>query len=202
MRLLITAFEPFGGETVYAAREAVLALPEKIGVWDVEKLEVPTVFSAAGDTVVQALEQLRPDAVLCVGQAAGRAAVTPERVAINCMDARMADNAGDCPEEEPVVAGGPAAYFSTIPVKRLVGAVQAAGIPAAVSNTAGTFVCNALYYCVLHFAAQRQPRLRACFLHIPATPEQAGEGMPSMPTAEAACALEAVILAILPEEIQ
>ena len=128
--------------------------------------------------------------------------MTPERVAINCMDARIADNAGMQPEEQPVVPGGPAAYFSTLPVKCLANAIRAAGIPAAVSNTAGTFVCNALYYRVLHFAAQWQPRLRACFLHVPATPEQAGEGMPSMPTAEAARALEAAIVAILPAETQ
>lgn len=196
MRLLITAFEPFGGEAVNAAQKAVSILPEKIGHWQVEKLVVPTVFSTAGDTAVGVIERMRPDAVLCVGQAAGRSAVTPERIAVNCMDARIPDNAGSRPEELPVAADGPAAYFSTIPVKRLAEAIRAAGLPAEVSNTAGLFVCNALYYRVLHFAAQHRPQLRACFLHVPALPEQTAQEKPSLTAKESARALEAAILAI------
>ena len=122
--------------------------------------------------------------------------MTPERVAINCMDARIADNTGFQPDEQPVIAGAPAAYFSTLPVKALTAAIREAGIPSEVSNSAGTFVCNALYYRVLHFAAQEQPRLGACFLHVPAMPEQVADGAPCMTTEQTVRAIEASILAI------
>ena len=196
MKILLTAFDPFGGERVNAAMTAVAALPEQVGDWQVHKQIVPTVFAAAGDVVTAALAKLRQDAVFCIGQAAGRGAVTPERVAINCMDARIADNTGFQPDEQPVIAGAPAAYFSTLPVKALTAAIREAGIPSEVSNSAGTFVCNALYYRVLHFAAQEQPRLGACFLHVPAMPEQVADGAPCMTTEQTVRAIEAAILAI------
>ena len=196
MRLLITAFEPFGGEAVNAAEKAVSALPEQIGSWQMIKRIVPTAFFAAGDAVITAIEQTQPDVVLCIGQAAGRRAVTPERLAVNCMDARIPDNTGFQPEERPIVPDGPAAYFSTLPVKKLAEAICAADLPGEVSNSAGLFVCNALYYHVLHFAAQCRPQLRACFLHVPAMPEQMAEGQPSLTAEESARALKAAILAI------
>ena len=145
MKILLTGFEPFGGEPVNPAWEAVQRVRAPEGA-ELLRLQVPTVFARAGDLVCAAMERERPDLVLCVGQAAGRAALTPERVAINIMDASIPDNAGAQPREEPVVPGGPAAYFTTLPVKRIAAAIQAAGVPAAVSNSAGTFVCNALLY--------------------------------------------------------
>ena len=148
MKLLLTAFDPFGGEKVNPAQKAVSLVGEFGGI-DIVKLTVPTVFRAASRIVIEAIRREKPAAVLCIGQAGGRAAVTPERVAINLMDARIADNAGNRPEDEPIVQGAPDAYFSTLPIKKVVEAIRKRGIPAEVSNTAGTFVCNELMYSVL-----------------------------------------------------
>ncbi|MBR5094051.1 MAG: pyroglutamyl-peptidase I [Oscillospiraceae bacterium] len=172
MKILITAFDPFGGEPVNPAWEAVRRLEPPAGA-ELRRLQLPTVFGLSGDLVCAAMERERPDVLLCVGQAAGRAAITPERVAINVMDAAIPDNAGAQPREEPVVPGGPAAYFSTLPVKALAAAVAAAGAPAEVSNSAGTFVCNALFYRALHAIATGALPVRAGFVHVPCLPEQA-----------------------------
>ncbi|MBO4297401.1 MAG: pyroglutamyl-peptidase I [Clostridia bacterium] len=185
--ILITGFDPFGGETVNPAWEAVNRLPNEIGGWRVEKLLVPTVFGEAGRVTLEAAARVKPDAVLCVGQAGGRAAVTPEKVAINLRFAPIPDNAGNQPQDEPVVPGGPDAYFSTLPVRAMAGRVKAAGIPAAVSYSAGAFVCNDLMYAVLrHFAGTG---VRAGFIHVPFLPEQARGAAPSM-------ALETVVRAL------
>ena len=149
MRVLVTAFDPFGGETVNPALEAVKMLPEQTGELEISKLEVPTVFGKSIAVVKEALARLQPDFVVCVGQAGGRCDITVERVAINCMDARIADNAGCQPTDERIEPDGSAAYFSTLPIKRVVEAIRAEGIPASVSNSAGTFVCNQLMYGVL-----------------------------------------------------
>ena len=203
MKILLTAFEPFGGEPVNPAWEAVQRVRAPEGT-ELICLQVPTVFAEAGDLVCAAMERERPDLVLCVGQAAGRAALTPERVAINIMDASIPDNAGAQPREEPVVPGGPAAYFATLPVKRIAAAIQAVGVPAAVSNSAGTFVCNALLYRVLHEAALRTPGLRAGFLHVPCLPEQAermrkDREIPSLPLEQIVRGLEAALAALCEE---
>ena len=203
MKILLTAFEPFGGEPVNPAWEAVQRARAPEGV-ELVRLQVPTVFAEAGDLVCAAMERERPDLVLCVGQAAGRAALTPERVAINMMDASIPDNAGAQPQEEPIVPGGPAAYFATLPVKRIAAAIQAAGVPAAVSNSAGTFVCNALLYRVLHEAERCAPGLRAGFLHVPCLPEQAermgkDRELPSLPLEQIVRGLEAAIGALCEE---
>ena len=149
-KLLITGFDPFGGESINPSWEAVKALPETIGTWQLTKLEVPTVFGKAGETVLAAAEKLHPDAVLCVGQAGGRAAITPELVAINLRYGRIADNAGCAPMDEPVWPDGPAAYFSTLSPEIMRDAILAAGIDATVSNSAGAFVCNDTLYSLLH----------------------------------------------------
>lgn len=172
MKILVTAFDPFGGETVNPAQQAVERLENRIGEHEVCKLIIPTVFGKAADLVIEKMEKLRPDAVVCVGQAGGRKAVTPERVAINVMDAGIADNEGNRPVDEPVVPGGPAAYFSTLPVKKMVNAIKEAGLPAEISNSAGTFVCNSLLYAVLHHAETKMPGIRAVFVHVPYIPEQ------------------------------
>ena len=173
MKILLTAFDPFGGETVNPAQEAVKLVADTIAGAEVVKLTVPTVFSKAMDTAARAIRDIRPTAVVCIGQAGGRAAITPERVAINMMDAQIPDNAGAMPSDTPIVPGGPAAYFSTLPIKSMVRAIRDKGLPAAVSNTAGTFVCNRLMYGVLHLAAHEFPHMRCGFIHVPYAMEQA-----------------------------
>ena len=128
---------------------------------------MPTEFVRSGAVRRDALAAERPDAVLCVGQAGGRAAITPERVAINLMDARIPDNAGFQPVDQPVVPGGPDAYFATLPVRRMAETIEKAGIPAQISNTAGTYVCNCLLYTLLHTAAVEYPGMPGGFIHVP-----------------------------------
>ena len=193
-KLLITGFDPFGGESINPSWEAVNALPETVGAWKLTKLQVPTVFGKAGETVLAAAEKLQPDAILCVGQAGGRAAVTPELVAINLRYGRIADNAGVSPMDEPVVTGGPAAYFSTLPVRAMAQAVTDAGLPGQVSYSAGAFVCNDLLYTVLH--RYTGTMVRAAFVHVPFLPQQAKEGVPSMTQEDIQKALQAIILAM------
>ena len=187
-RLLITGFDPFGGEQINPAWEAVKLLPEVLGEFELCKLEIPTVYSAGARRVLEKVREVAPDVILCIGQAGGRSAVTPERVAINIRDARIDDNAGNRPGEEPVIPGAPAAYFATVPVKAMAEAITAAGLPGAVSNTAGTFVCNDVLYTLLHTYAGTDTRVG--FIHVPYLPEQ---GTPNLPLAETAAALEAAI---------
>jgi pyroglutamyl-peptidase len=174
--VLVTGFEPFGGETVNPSALIAQALHGQVlaGV-QVHTAVLPCVFGAALDALDAALSDTRPALVLALGQAAGRMAFTPERVAINVDDARMADNAGAQPIDRPVVPGGPAAYFSTLPIKAMVAAMREAGLPAEVSQTAGTFVCNHVFYQLMHrlntHAALRG--VRGGFMHVPLLPEQA-----------------------------
>lgn len=167
MTILVTAFDPFGGAETNSSLEVLRALPERIGSAKLEKRILPTVFGLSARLAQEEAEQLRPDAVVCLGQAAGRKSITPERVAVNLMDADRPDNRGNQPVDEPVVPGGAAAYFSTLPVKAMAAAVREAGVPAAVSNTAGTFVCNSLMYAMLHYAAACRPDLPCGFVHVP-----------------------------------
>ena len=197
MKILLTAFDPFGGEPVNPAWEAVERVRAPEGT-ELVRLQVPTVFGASGDLVCAAMERERPDLVLCVGQAAGRAALTPERVAINLMDASIPDNAGAQPAEEPILPGGPAACFSNLPVKALAEAIRAAGVPAAVSNSAGTFVCNQLLYRVMDPVRKKYPTVRGGFIHVPCLPEQAErlgkeKTIPSLALEEIVRGLEAAL---------
>lgn len=199
MKLFLTAFDPFGGERINPALEAVKQMPDQIGGVQILKLEMPTVFGKSVETVATAIRRERPDAVLCIGQAGGRRALTPERVAINIDDARIPDNEGNQPIDRPIVADGPAAYFSTLPVKAMVQAMREAGVPAELSNSAGTFVCNHLLYGVLHILAREYPGVRGGFLHVPFIPEQAAarpSPVPSLPLAEIVRGLEAAVRAI------
>ena len=193
-KLLITGFDPFGGADRNPSREAVMALPDVIGDYTLFKLEIPTVFGLAAETVLRAAADLRPDAILCVGQAGGRANITPEVVAINLRDASIPDNRGNQPRDIPVVENAPAAYFSTLPVRHMVEAVKAAGVPCALSYSAGVFVCNDLLYTLLHHYDGTP--VRVAFVHIPYLPEQAGEGVPSLPLDEAVKGLTAAIQAL------
>ena len=190
-KLLITGFDPFGGETVNPSWEAVRLLPERIGDWELTKLQIPTVFGLAAERVLSAAEQLQPDAVLCVGQAGGRSGVTPEAVAINLQEAKIADNAGNQPVNVPVVEGAPAAYFATVPVRQMVAAIQEAALPATLSYSAGAFVCNDVLYRLLH--RFDGTATRAGFIHVPYLPQQAKENTPSMALEQIVRALEAAI---------
>lgn len=198
MKLLLTAFDPFGGETVNPAQEAVKMVSSRVGNVEVIKCVVPTVFGKSIETVAAAIEDCRPDAVLCIGQAGGRADLTPERIAINLDDASIADNEGNRPVDTPIFPDGKPAYFSTLPVKAMVAAIRAAGIPASLSNTAGTFVCNHLMYGVLYTLEKYYPGVRGGFLHVPYIPSQVtgGRGIPSMSAADIVRGLEAAIAAI------
>lgn len=193
-QLLITGFDPFGGASVNPAREAVMALPDVVGDYALTKLEIPTVFGLAAETVLQAAEILCPDVILCVGQAGGRAAITPEVVAINLREASIPDNAGNQPKNMPVVENAPTAYFSTLPVRAMTEGVKAAGIPCSLSYSAGVFVCNDLLYTLLHHYDGTDTRVG--FIHIPYLPQQAKEGVASLPLGEAVRGLTAAIRAL------
>ncbi|MDW2100494.1 pyroglutamyl-peptidase I [Vibrio sp. 1580] len=179
-KVLITGFEPFGGDAINPALEAVKQLEAvaiKGGV--IVTCPVPVVRYDSVKVVIEAIEAHQPDCVITVGQAAGRGAITPERVAINVDDFRIPDNAGHQPIDEPVVADGPDAYFSTLPIKRIVQTLQKQGIPSQISNSAGTFVCNHLFYGIQHYLKDKP--VRHGFVHIPLLPEQAVDGsQPSM----------------------
>ena len=192
--LLITGFDPFGGETVNPSWEAVSRLPDTIGDYRLTKLQIPTVFSRAARTVLDAAKDDIPDVILCIGQAGGRDAVTPERIAVNMASATIADNAGISPKEEPILPGGPDGIFSTVPVARMAEAIREAGLPGKISNTAGTFVCNDTLYRLLHRFAGTA--VRVGFIHVPWLPEQAKEGAPSMELQDITAALTAAIGAL------
>ena len=196
-KLLLTAFTPFDGERINPALEAVKLVKDKIGNLLIVKLEVPTVFGQSIDTVREAIEREKPDFVLSIGQAGGRAEITPERVAINLNDARIPDNEGNQPIDEPVFPDGENAYFSTLPVKAMVEAIREEGIPSSLSNSAGTFVCNHLMYGVLYYLNKR-PGMKAGFIHVPYIPEQTKnkKEMPALELSEIVRGLEAAITAI------
>ncbi|SFN57010.1 pyroglutamyl-peptidase [Candidatus Pantoea varia] len=194
--VLMTAFEPFGGETINPSWEALRALEgRQIGGATIVTRQLPVVFSEVLHVLNQALEEIKPDAILSVGQAGGRSDITVERIGINVDDARIPDNAGHQPVDEPIVAGGPAAYFSRLPIKAIVAAVREAGIPASVSQTAGTFTCNRVMYGLLHWLEQQKSPARGGFIHIPYLPEQAAlhPGAPSMAVATIIQALEIAV---------
>ncbi|WP_018665358.1 pyroglutamyl-peptidase I [Heyndrickxia acidiproducens] len=172
-KVLMTGFEPFGGDQVNPALEAIRQLDGKTveGVQIVVQ-KVPTVFYESVQTAIEAIEHHQPDVVICVGQAGGRTQITPERVAINVDDARIPDNKQQQPVDTPVAAGGPAAYWSTLPIKSIVRRLRDAGIPSSVSNSAGTFVCNHLFYGVMHYLDKNAKSIPAGFIHIPYIPSQ------------------------------
>lgn len=193
-RVLLTGFEPFGGETVNPSWSAVRqAAAQPLPDVEWSTAELPCVFGAAIDALREAIDATEPDVVLCVGQAGGRPDVTVERLAVNVDDARIPDNAGGQPIDEPVVPGGPAAYFAALPIKACVAAARTAGAPASVSQTAGTFVCNHVFYGLMHLIATERPALRGGFVHVPFAPEQVPDGSaPALAVADSAVALRAI----------
>ena len=191
MNLLVTGFEPFGGAAVNPAWLAVEKLPDQIEFWRIKKLRLPTVFGKAAEIAIREAEAWPADAVLCVGLAQGRKDVTPETAALNLRYARIPDNEGQSPLDAPIAPDGPAAYFSTLPARRMADAVRDAGLPGAVSYSAGVYVCNDLMYSLLHHFAGTP--VRAGFIHVPQLPEQ---GDPSLPLEKTVSALIAAIRAI------
>jgi len=184
MKVLITGFDPFGGETINPAFEAVKRLPDEIAGATVVKIEIPTVFGKDGEVLRAAIAEHRPDIVFCIGQAGGRAKISVEKVAINLIEARIPDNDGKQPLNAAIEEDGETAYFATLPVKAIVNQITAAGIPATVSYTAGTFVCNDIMYRLLYLAKTEFPSLIGGFIHVPYLPEQVvslPDGTASMP---------------------
>ena len=173
--VLVTGFDPFGGEAVNPSWEICKRLPHEIAGLRVETCRVPCQFRRAIEVVAESIERHHPEMVISLGQAGGRTHLSVERVAINVDDARLEDNGGAHPVDEAIAANGPAAYFSTLPIKAMAIAMREAGTPAEVSNTAGTYVCNHVMYGVLHFLAGSGNRARAGFIHVPYAPEQVAD---------------------------
>ena len=197
-RVLVTAFEPFGGESVNPSQQAVRLLAELAQAPGVELMTavLPVEFVRAVELLQETVEAWQPDLVICTGEASGRAAVTVERFAVNLDDAAIPDNAGYQPVEEPAVVGGPVAYASTLPVGAVVEALLAAGIPAAKSSTAGTYVCNHPFYALMHLIATRQPQLRGGFIHVPYVHEQVLGRSDAPPSLSLASITEALRLTV------
>ena len=196
--VLLTGFAPFGGESVNPSWQAVAQVAARRS--DVAAVELPCEFATSLPALREALELHRPEIVVCVGQAGGRPDVTPERVAINLIDARIPDNAGEQPVDVPVQPDGPNAYFSTLPIKACVAAVRAAGVPASVSQTAGTYVCNQVFYGLMHLLATEFPGVRGGFVHVPYSPRQVadnGKAAPSLGVDQVADALDALVTTAL-----
>ena len=191
MKIIVTGFDPFGGEKINPSIECVKALPEIEGV-ELIRLELPTVFKESAKRLNEVINDVKPDAVLSVGQAGGRAGITMERIAINVDDARIPDNIRQQPIDEEIQVEGEAAYFSTLPIKRIVKAIRESGISAEVSNSAGTFVCNHIMYQVLFAATKTDKPFKAGFMHIPFIPEQTTD-KPSLPLEESTKALQIAI---------
>jgi len=181
---LLTGFEPFGGEDENPSRQIALALDGAlIGGHRVVSATLPTEFARAPVELDALIARHGPALVLAVGQAGGRAEIALERIAVNLIDARIPDNAGARPSDVAVVAGGPNAYFSTLPLKAMLRALQAANIPAALSHTAGTFVCNQVFYTLARCLARTRRRVRGGFIHVPYLPEQAANHPGAEPAA-------------------
>lgn len=194
--VLVTGIEPFDGETLNPSWEAAQAVDGQVrhGARIVAR-QLPCVIADVRQALVNAIEEVNPALVICLGQAGGRADISVERVAINIVDARIPDNAGRQPVDEPVVAGGPVAYFSALPIKAIVKRLRDAGIPASVSQTAGTYNCNAIFYALLHEIATARPALRGGFVHVPYLPRMAARhpGAPSLDLATQVAAVNIMI---------
>ncbi|WEV20924.1 pyroglutamyl-peptidase I [Clostridium perfringens] len=199
MKVLITGFDPFGGESINPALEAVKMIPENIEGAQVIKLEIPTVFRKSLEKIEEKIEEINPDVVISIGQAGGRFGVTPERVAINMDDARIEDNEGNQPIDISIYEDGESAYFSNLPIKAMVKEMVDNGIPASVSNTAGTFVCNHVMYGVLYLVNKKYKNIRSGFIHVPYIPAQVVNkpNTPSMSINDIAKGLELSIKAIV-----
>lgn len=199
MKILITGFDPFGGENINPALEAVKKLPDTILGQEVIKIEIPTVFRKSLEKIEENIEKHNPDVVISIGQAGGRFGITPERVAINMDDARIKDNDGNQPIDISIYEDGESAYFSNLPIKAMVKEMTDNGIPASVSNSAGTFVCNHVMYGILYLVDKKYPNIRGGFIHVPYIPSQVTTkpNNPSMSIDDIAKGLELSIKAVI-----
>lgn len=196
MKILVTGFDPFGGESVNPAFEAVKLLPDEIAGAEIVKLEIPTVYTRSAEVVEEAIDREKPDIVLSIGQAGGRSCMTVEKVAINLAEARIPDNDGEQPTDQPLRKDGETAYFATVPVKAMVANMRKNGIPAHISYTAGTFVCNSIMYNVLYLLDRQFPGVKGGFIHVPYESSQVVDkpnGTPFMPVETIARAIEYAI---------
>jgi pyroglutamyl-peptidase len=198
LKILITGFEPFGGESLNPSYEAVKLIENKFNGSDIIKLEVPTAFYKSAQVVISKIDEVKPDAVIMIGQAGGRADITVERVAINIDDASIKDNIGQKPVDSVIDKDGLNAYFATLPIKEIVEKIKNAGIPASISNSAGTYVCNHLMYSVLNYIYKSNLNIKAGFIHVPYTtaqviakPQSASMSMENIKTA-----IDSAILAV------
>lgn len=182
MKVLITGFDPFGGENINPALEAVKKLPDTISGAEIIKLEIPTVFRKSLEKIEENIIKYNPDIVISIGQAGGRFGITPERVAINVDDARIPDNESKQPIDLPIFEDGENAYFTTLPIKAMIEEMKKGNIPCSVSNTAGTFVCNHVMYGILYMTSKKYPNIKGGFIHVPYIPSQVLDkpNMPSM----------------------
>lgn len=198
MKILLSAFEPFGGESVNPTQIILQKLPDRLEGITLIKVNVPVEFDTCTKAVTDAVKKENPDAVILLGQAGGRDAITPERIGINLDDARIADNAGKCPKDVPIDPEGPAAYFSTLPVREIAEAIAEKGIPARISNSAGTYVCNHLMYSVLHSFAKEGRSIPCGFIHVPYLLEQVTdkEGVYGMAIEEMTEAVKTAVLTL------
>ncbi len=199
MKILVTGFNPFGGEEVNPSIEAVKLLPEELYGAEIIKLEIPTVSYKSIERVAEKIEMTDPDVILSVGQAGGNSDITVERIGINCDDYRIPDNEGNQPIDERIFENGENAYFSTLPIKAMVKEIKKAGIPASISNSAGTFICNHVLYGVRYLCETKYFGKRSGFIHIPYMPSQCLDrsNMPSMSLNDVAFGLKAAIKAIV-----
>lgn len=195
MKVLITGFDPFGGETMNPAWEAVKLLKDEIGGAQIIKLQIPTVVGKSIQKIHEKMQEIHPDIVISVGQAGGRFGVTPERVAINVTDARIPDNEVNQPIDVPIFEDGDTAYFSNLPVKAMVQAIKHAGYPSVLSNSAGTYICNHVMYGILYYIQKEFPGVRGGFIHVPYATAQVVDKpqTPSMSLADIAASLEAAV---------
>ena len=198
MKVLITGFDPFGGESINPAWEAVKAMKDNIDGIEVIKLQIPTVFKKSAEKLFAGIEEYKPDAVICIGQAGGRYDMSVERVAINMDDGRIPDNEGYQPIDTPVYEDGENAYFATLPIKGIVEEIKLAKIPASVSNTAGTYVCNHIMYSLLYYISKNNLNIKGGFIHVPYITEQVVDkkNMPYMEVATITKALECAVQAL------
>lgn len=204
MKVLVTGFDPFGGDKVNPAYEAVKLIPEEVAGAKIIKLEIPTVFAESGSVLKEAMKKEQPDIVICVGQAGGRAAVSLERVAINLAEARIPDNKGNQPIGVKLEEDGETAYFTSLPIKAMMKNIQEHGLPAYISYTAGTFVCNDIMYRLLYAIEREFPNVKGGFIHVPFEPTQVIDrpvGTASMPIQTIADSLTYAIEAAVKTDI-
>ena len=203
MKVLVTGFDPFGGESINPAWEAVKVIKDEIAGAEIIKMQIPTVVGKSIAKIHDKMIEINPDIVIAVGQAGGRFGVTPERVAINVTDARIPDNEGNQPIDEVIFADGDSAYFSNLPVKAMVQAIKDAGYPSVLSNTAGTYICNHVMYGILYYIQKEFPNARGGFIHVPYAASQVVNkpNTASMAIADITASLEAAIKAAVENAI-